>query len=93
MDRNHVFISEYSRLRADAFFNAKLGIVANLKARRSLIEDYENLGFLAVKSVAELGNSICRDSHPNIEVQKQIAKRLSTTLKEHDHCETSSSRF
>jgi hypothetical protein len=89
MQRGDVFISEYSQVLIDAFQNGKLGIIVNLTSRRSFMMDYEDLGFLTVKTAGELRSlmaEICQDSRPAIQIQNQAASRYNTLLKERGYC-------
>ena len=89
MQRGDVFISEYSQVLIDAFQNGKLGVIVNLTSRRSFMEDYEDLGFLAVKTAGELRSltaEICQDSRAAMEIQNQAASRYNTLLKERGYC-------
>jgi len=89
MQRGDVFISEYSQVLIDAFQNGKLGIIVNLTSRRSFMEDYEDLGFLAVKTAGELRSlmaEICQNSRPAMEIQNQAESRYNTLLKERGYC-------
>ncbi len=89
MQRSNVFVSEYSQVLIDAFQVGKLGIIVNLTSRRSFMEDYENLGFLFVRTSEELRNLLARiteDSRPAVEVQNKAVDGYNTLLKEHGYC-------
>jgi hypothetical protein len=58
VSRGDVFISEYSQVLIDVFQTGKLGIIANLTGRRSFMEEYEKLGFMAADSLNSLTKKI-----------------------------------
>jgi hypothetical protein len=89
MQRGDLFVSEYSQVLIDALQNGKPGIIVNLTRRRSFMEDYENLGFLGVRTADDLRKrmaEICRDPRPAMEIQNQAAIRYNTLLKERGYC-------
>jgi hypothetical protein len=65
-----IFISEYSQTLLDIFKAGKLGIIANLTNRRSFMEDYEKLGFLAINTTENIGKLIFRITENPMEFMK-----------------------
>jgi len=65
-----IFISEYSQTLLDIFKAGKLGIIANLTNRRSFMEDYEKLGFLAVNDTEKIYKLISLITENPIEFNK-----------------------
>ena len=65
-----VFISEYSQTLLDIFKAGKLGIIANLTNRRSFMEDYAKLGFLAVNTTENICKIISLVSENPMEFKK-----------------------
>jgi hypothetical protein len=58
LTRGDLFISEYSSTLIEAWRSGKLGLVANLTRRRSLMQDFADLGFPSVATSAELRTAL-----------------------------------
>lgn len=83
LDRGDLFISEYSNTLIDAWRAGKLGLVANLTARRSFMQDFTDLGFAGVNSDAELHAALlsaCADATCFAAHQSAAASRYNSLL-------------
>lgn len=77
LTRGDLFISEYSSTLIEAWRAGKLGLVVNLTGRRSLMQDFADLGFPSLSSVADLHPALASVvAAPGIFAERQSAAAM-----------------
>jgi len=86
LERGDLFLSEYSATLIDAWQSGRLGLAVNLTGRRSLMQDFAELGFALVSSPSALQETIERiiaEPGELAERQSAAAARYNEALQRH----------
>lgn len=85
LSRGDLFVSEYSQVLIDVFLSGKLGIISNFTGRRSLLDDFEKIGFLSVNSqdaFQKMLKDVITQPSKYVSIQKNAMLKYNDALKE-----------